>query len=119
MSSILIAASDRAWLSQVRNEDLTQRRFENIYRLVDDSRRLVDKKASQLQAIASLSALIAGFAMVVLVESNFTPENLSEWTVFCFATCTALVVGKQARQQTITFMSDSRVPNRLPSNQLQ
>ena len=61
---------------RIRAEDLVQRDYENRRHRIEDSRRLVDQKAEQLKNISSLAALIAGFAMVVLVESQID-ENAS------------------------------------------
>ena len=38
------------------------------------ARRAVDEKAQQLKVLANQSALVAGFSMVVLVESNIPPD---------------------------------------------
>jgi len=78
-------------------EDMRQRHIDNIRRSIDDARRSVDEKyelqcacgvasphpspnttprrAQQLKAISHLSALIAGFAMIVMVEIQL-PDNL-------------------------------------------
>mmetsp|Transcript_77855 Transcript_77855/g.223553 ORF Transcript_77855/g.223553 Transcript_77855/m.223553 type:complete len:80 (+) Transcript_77855:225-464(+) len=75
---------------------MRQRHIDNIRRSIDDARRSVDEKyelqcacvasphpsrnttpgrAQQLKAISHLSALIAGFAMIVMVEIQL-PDNL-------------------------------------------
>jgi len=59
---------DMAWEVKCREEDMKHRAVENERRLIDDARRAVDEKSQQLKALSHLSALIAGFAMVVLVE---------------------------------------------------
>lgn len=40
------------------------------WREVNDRKRQVEEKAKQLEQVASLSALIAGFALVAMVEVN-------------------------------------------------
>lgn len=47
---------------------------DNERRLIDNTRRLVDEKTQQLAAVSQLSALVAGFSMVVLVELNYAPD---------------------------------------------
>ena len=49
-------------------------------------------RAQQLKAISHLSALIAGFAMIVMVEIQL-PDNLHVLTLMLFGTTSALVVG--------------------------
>lgn len=53
--------------------------------------RLVDEKTQQLKAISSLSALVAGFAMVVLVELT-VPEDTNPILLIIFSIATGLVV---------------------------
>jgi hypothetical protein len=76
-----------------RQQDLNFRRIERMWRRVDDTRRLVDKKTIQLQALASLSALTAGFEMVVLVETNLDPKLSNEVLLTLYAASTAATVG--------------------------
>jgi len=58
------------WDVKCREEDLVHRELENERRKIDDARRKIDEKAQQLRSISNQSALIAGFSMVVLVESR-------------------------------------------------
>lgn len=53
--------------------------------------RLVEEKTQQLKAISNLSALIAGFAMVSLVELDI-PADISPVLLILFGVATALVV---------------------------
>lgn len=53
--------------------------------------KLVEEKTQQLKAISNLSALIAGFAMVSLVELS-VPDDISPVLLILFGTATALVV---------------------------
>lgn len=95
---------------------MKQRALENERRAIDDARRLVceilslipfrspshppspppprsvDEKAQQLKAISHLSALIAGFAMVVIVEIQID-DDLNPVLLCIFGFTTATVVG--------------------------
>ena len=71
---------------------MNQRSIENPRRAIDDCRRAIDEKASQLKAISHLSALIAGFAMVVIVEVQIDP-GLNTVLLCIFGFTTAVVVG--------------------------
>jgi len=66
--------ADMAWEVKCREEDMKQRALENERHAIDDARRAVDEKAQQLKVLANQSALVAGFSMVVLVESNIPPD---------------------------------------------
>ena len=77
---------------KVRKEDLIQRKYVNQRMLIDDARRLVDKKSEQLKSIAEIAALIGGFAMVVLVETSIDDTKTSSTLLFIFGLFTALVV---------------------------
>jgi len=83
--------ADVSWEIKCREEDLAQRRLENERRAIDDARRLVDEKASQLRAISDHSALLAGFAMVVMVEVSI-PEDIPFYLLLSFAISSSLVV---------------------------
>lgn len=75
-----------------RKQDLSFRRIERMWRRIDDMRRLMDKRASALQAIASVSALIAGFEMVVLVETSFEALDVDQVALTTFAFFSTVVV---------------------------
>jgi calcium release-activated calcium channel protein 1 len=64
-AGMMVADTERS--SVWREED-------NERRLIDNTRRLVDEKTRQLSAVSQLSALVAGFSMVVLVELNYSPD---------------------------------------------
>ena len=74
-----------------REEELRHRDKVNARRLIDDVRRRVDEKTAQLQAISQLSALIAGFSMMVLVEAT-VPEGVNVILLTAYGATTALVV---------------------------
>ncbi|GMI49110.1 hypothetical protein TrCOL_g7438 [Triparma columacea] len=84
--------ADMAWEVKCREEDMKQRALENERRAIDDARRSVDEKAQQLKAISHLSALIAGFAMVVIVEVQIDP-SLSPVLLTIFGLTVSIVVG--------------------------
>ena len=66
----MAAAISMAYEMRCRKEDMAQRSIDNQRRAIDDARRAVDEKTSQLRAISELSALIAGFAMITMVEAQ-------------------------------------------------
>jgi len=82
--------ADMAWEVKCREEDLAHRALENERRAIDDARRSVDEKSQQLKTIANQSALVAGFAMIVFVETN-VPEELSPVLIVIFPITAALV----------------------------
>lgn len=71
---------------------MKHRAREIAWRDIDDARRLVDEKTQQLKAISHLSALVAGFAMVVMVEIQL-PTNMSTVLLVMFGASTSMVVG--------------------------
>ena len=81
-----------AWEVKCREEDMKQRALENERHAIDDARRSVDEKAQQLQVLANQSALIAGFSMVVLVESSI-PDDINGILLALFGGVTASVIG--------------------------
>mmetsp|Transcript_8245 Transcript_8245/g.17581 ORF Transcript_8245/g.17581 Transcript_8245/m.17581 type:complete len:261 (-) Transcript_8245:141-923(-) len=83
--------ADMAWEVKCREEDMKQRALENERHAIDDARRSVDEKAQQLQVLANQSALIAGFSMVVLVESSI-PEDIDGVILTLFGGFTACVI---------------------------
>ena len=87
-----LEVADMAWEVKCREEDMKQRSLENERRAIDDARRFVDEKSQQLKAISHLSALIAGFAMITLVEIQID-DDLNEWLLIVFGTTTSVVVG--------------------------
>jgi calcium release-activated calcium channel protein 1 len=101
-----------------RKADMNQRTLENARvvwnRYVEKNRRDVEEKSEQLRAQSNLAALIAGFAVVSLVELNFTndyeqlPKHVSEWLIALYASTTALVVGLMLNSMVLcTFLLSS------------
>lgn len=82
--------ADIGWEMKCREEDLKQRALENERRSIDDARRSVDEKAEQLKALGQQSALIAGFAMVVMVEASI-PEDLNEILLVLYGASASMV----------------------------
>mmetsp|Transcript_23180 Transcript_23180/g.33998 ORF Transcript_23180/g.33998 Transcript_23180/m.33998 type:complete len:211 (-) Transcript_23180:271-903(-) len=83
--------ADMAWEVKCREEDMQQRALENERRQVDDARRAVNEKAEQLKAISGLSALVAGFAMVVQTNVPI-PKSLDPVLLCLMGSTTAAVV---------------------------
>jgi len=78
-----------------RKEEIKQRHYENEYRQIEDCRRLIDVKSEQLKTVSNLSALIAGFSMMILVESNLPDDfsTLPTGVLPIFGGISTLVVG--------------------------
>mmetsp|Transcript_25355 Transcript_25355/g.31242 ORF Transcript_25355/g.31242 Transcript_25355/m.31242 type:complete len:207 (+) Transcript_25355:172-792(+) len=87
----MINLADMSWQNKCREEDMTQRALENERRAIDDTRRLVDEKAQQLKSLAHQSALVAGFCMISLVETQI-PTDINLVLLIAFSCCSALVV---------------------------
>ena len=64
---------------------------EKRLRKLENERRITDARADQLSVISNLSALLAGFAVVAMVEINL-PDSLNEILLVFFGCCSALVV---------------------------
>ncbi|CAM9726514.1 unnamed protein product [Ectocarpus sp. 8 AP-2014] len=91
--------ADMAWNIKCREEDMEFRRRELQWRQeevwwrgVNDRKREVEEKAKQLEQVASLSALIAGFALVAMVEVNI-PSDVNAVLLIFFGSTAASVVG--------------------------
>ena len=78
---------ERTWYEK----DKEHRRWEVWKRKIDDIRRQIDGKSQQLKALANVSALVAGFAMVVLVQIVISAK-LNVGLLVCFATTSSVVV---------------------------
>ena len=92
MTNILVQGADIAWQVKCRQEDMQQRAIDNERRSIDDARRSVDEKAEMLRAVSHLSALIAGFAMVVMVEIAL-PDQINFVLLVLYGATSASVVG--------------------------
>ena len=95
-----------------RKSDVQQRTLDNARviwnRHVEKNRRDVEEKSEQLKSISNLSALIAGFAVVALVELDFNRDDVSEWLIALYAGSTALVVGLMLNAMVLcTFILSS------------
>ncbi|KAJ1460892.1 calcium release-activated calcium channel protein [Pelagophyceae sp. CCMP2097] len=92
LSAGFTSLADMAWEVKCRQEDMRQRAIDNERRLIDDSRRAVDEKAEQLKTVSQISALLAGFAMVIMVEINL-PNQISIILLTIYAITSSFVVG--------------------------
>lgn len=92
MAKLLVESADMAWEVKCRQEDMRQRAIENERRCIDDARRFVDEKGEQLKAVSHLSALIAGFAMIVMVEVQL-PDKINFILLVTYGATSASVVG--------------------------
>lgn len=89
----IINTADMAWEMRCRDEDMRQRSIDNFRREIDDTRRSVDETAARLKAIAHPSALIAGFAMIVMVEIQLPKElNVFQITIFGLTSASVIVL---------------------------
>ena len=59
---------------------------------IEDVRRLIDEKSQQLKSISHLSALLAGFSMVCMVEVQI-PADTHQAILICFGGFCSVVVG--------------------------
>mmetsp|Transcript_10964 Transcript_10964/g.15979 ORF Transcript_10964/g.15979 Transcript_10964/m.15979 type:complete len:213 (-) Transcript_10964:224-862(-) len=91
MLSLIPDATNIAWETKCREEDMKQRALENERRAIDDARRAVDEKAQQLKSLSHQSALIAGFCMILIVEISI-PDDLHPALLLSFGCTTAMVV---------------------------
>ena len=74
-----------------REEDMKFRETEIRQRDLTNRRREMDEKNEQLRNISSVSALIAGFSIVVLVQMNINLD-IPEWILTLLATSCAITV---------------------------
>lgn len=94
-----------AWEIKCREEDMQYREIENERRQVDNARRAVTEKAEQLKvqsesgtlnsltnvkAISGLSALVAGFSIVV--QTNIPIPNSLNAVLLCLMGATTAAV---------------------------
>ncbi|KAG5176486.1 calcium release-activated calcium channel protein, partial [Tribonema minus] len=91
--------ADMAWGMKCREEDLEYRRLEMEWRKhdlwcrwVDEQWHAMEEKAKQLEQIAQLSALLAGFALVAMCQMQI-PDGVNGWLLVSFGTVTAAAVG--------------------------
>lgn len=91
LSNTILNLADTSRALQWRQEDMEQRARDNAHRRLEVLWRAVDLKVQQLKAISNLSALIAGFSMVVLVEASI-PATTHEALIALFGCTTAVVV---------------------------
>mmetsp|Transcript_9788 Transcript_9788/g.13747 ORF Transcript_9788/g.13747 Transcript_9788/m.13747 type:complete len:176 (+) Transcript_9788:84-611(+) len=90
--------ADMTWSMRCRKEDIEHRKLEIEWRKydiwcrwVDEQWHAMDEKAKQLEQIANLSALLAGFALIGMCEVNI-PSTISGILLIAFGTTTAIAV---------------------------
>lgn len=71
------------------------------WRGVNDRKREVEEKAKQLEQVASLSALIAGFALVAMVEVNIPSVFLCVSVCLCVFVSVYLCVSVRVRSRAV------------------
>ena len=85
---------DVEWMGEQRRRMALEQDWRDMdmhQRWLDNLRREVDEKVQQLATLSNLSALLAGFAIVALVELSI-PEETAVGVVIALACCTAIVV---------------------------
>ena len=80
-----------------RLQDLEQRDLDNVRhvweRHIEHNKMHVEERAEQLRSVSNLSALIAGFAIVAMVEFQFNPDDVEEAIITVYAVLTSAVIG--------------------------
>ena len=103
-----------------RRQDVEQRVLENARwvwtRYVEKNRRDVEEKGEQLRTTSNLAALISGFAVVALVELQFSdptvPATQSEWLIGAYALATAVTVALMLNSMVLcSFMLSNILRN--------
>ena len=97
--------ADMAWNVENRAEDMKYRDLEKFWRRSDVIRRKIDEKTQQLKNISHLSALIAGFSMVCMVEVTI-PEDISELLLALFGAASAATVRLDMYRTFLLFVTD-------------
>ena len=78
-----------------REQDLEWRENEKKVIALDQKERVVDLKCRAMKSIANLSALVAGFTIVMFVELTVDPA-IPHWLVAIYALCSATEVALMA-----------------------
>jgi hypothetical protein len=74
-----------------RRQDVLWRQADLVQRDLDNRRREIDEKNEQLRSLSSVAAIIAGFALTVLVQISY-PSNVPEWLLSLLSLSTASTV---------------------------
>jgi len=72
-----------------REKEMDFRREEILQRILINRRREIDEKNEQLKNIASISSLIAGFSVIVLINISIDLVDSPEWIISIFAATSA------------------------------
>lgn len=90
-----ISANDYYRQTEWRKQDIAWRENEALAIGVEQKERMVDLKCRALKSIANLSALVAGFTIVMFIELS-VDETVPDWLVITYAATTSLEVAIMA-----------------------
>ena len=90
-----ISANDFLRQTEWRKQDIAWRENEALAIGVEQKERMVDLKCRALKSIANLSALVAGFTIVMFIELS-VEETVPDWLVITYAATTSLEVAIMA-----------------------
>ena len=90
-----ISANDYYRQTEWRKQDIAWRENEALAIGVEQKERMVDLKCRALKSIANLSALVAGFTIVMFIELS-VEETVPDWLVITYAATTSLEVAIMA-----------------------
>ena len=90
-----VSVNDYYRQTEWRKQDIAWRENEALAIGVEQKERMVDLKCRALKSIANLSALVAGFTIVMFIELS-VDETVPDWLVITYAATTSLEVAIMA-----------------------